>query len=137
MPNQDEMKSLGMLAVQRGYISTEQLKEALDQFETAKERGSALPFGEFLVQEDWLGRNQLETLLADQGKDKTRELIPGYDFIKKLGEGAKIGRASCRERVCHGGGVSGTSDIHGSSGGHKGLVPKTLQRQDIPRSIYA
>jgi predicted Ser/Thr protein kinase len=83
----DGGRKLGRLAVRRGLISEEQLRSALAEWEKAREAGSEVPFGEFLIKKEFITRHHLESLLALQGRQDTGELIPGYEFLKKLGRG--------------------------------------------------
>lgn len=87
MAQKDARTRLGQIAVRHGHITANQLKEAVAKFNKSLKAGSEIPFGEFLVKEEYLTRRQLEALLEAQGREETRELIPGYEFIKKLGEG--------------------------------------------------
>jgi len=81
-------KQLGELAVQKGMITPEQLREALQEFSVRRAAGSRLPLGEVLVEIEFLTREQLESLLGAQGGKKApRQQIPGFELIRKLGEG--------------------------------------------------
>ncbi len=80
-------RRIGKLAVQRRFISQEQLEQAVKAFEKSRVEGSELPFGEFLMEKGLIPRHQLEALLEAQGRADTKEFIPGYEFLKKLGEG--------------------------------------------------
>jgi serine/threonine-protein kinase len=78
---------IGQLAVERGFLSGSQLREAIAELEKVRQAGSEVPLGEFLIKQGLITRHQLETLLGQQGKPKGKEIIPGYEFFKKLGEG--------------------------------------------------
>ncbi len=81
-------RHLGRLALDRGLVSAGQLREALDEFKQRRAAGSRMPLGEVLVEMGHLTRPQLEQLLGAQGGRKSpRQLIPGFELIRKLGEG--------------------------------------------------
>ncbi len=81
-------KQLGELAIQSGMISPEQLREALQEFSVRKAAGSRLPLGEVLIELEFITREQLEKLLTSQGGKKApRQQIPGFELVRKLGEG--------------------------------------------------
>jgi len=69
-------------------LTEEQLHEALGEFNVRRAAGSRLPFGEVLVELELLTRPQLQDLLEAQGGRKApRQIIPGFELIRKLGEG--------------------------------------------------
>jgi eukaryotic-like serine/threonine-protein kinase len=81
-------KQIGELAVQQGLISAEQLSEALQEFSVRRVAGSHLPLGEVLVELELITRAQLDALLEAQGGKKApRQQIPGFELVRKLGEG--------------------------------------------------
>jgi eukaryotic-like serine/threonine-protein kinase len=81
-------RQLGQLALDRGLVSAGQLREALDEFRQRKAAGSRMPLGEVLVEMGHLTRPQLEQLLGAQGGKKSpRQIIAGFELIRKLGEG--------------------------------------------------
>jgi predicted Ser/Thr protein kinase len=81
-------KRIGQLAVERGLMTAEQLAEALAEHEKRLGVGSQVPFGELLVELEYIGRKQLDVLLhAQGGKRAPGQQIPGFEVIKKLGEG--------------------------------------------------
>jgi eukaryotic-like serine/threonine-protein kinase len=84
----DSQDRLGELAVQRGMLTAEQLHEALGEFNVRRAAGSRLPLGEVLVELELLTRRQLEILFEAQGGKKApRQILPGFELIRKLGEG--------------------------------------------------
>ncbi len=88
MPQDHSQQQLGKLAVERGLITAGQLREALQEFNVRRAAGSRLPLGEVFVELGFLARPQLELLLQAQGgKKRPREQIPGFELIRKLGEG--------------------------------------------------
>ncbi len=88
MPDADSQQQIGRLAVERGLLTTSQLREALEEYETRRAAGSRLPLGGLLVELELLTRKQLEGLLSAQGGKKgPRQQIAGFELIKKLGEG--------------------------------------------------
>ncbi len=85
---QQQEQQLGTLAVQRGLLSIEQLTEAVREQERRAAAGGQVPLGEVLVQMEFIGRKQLETLLAAQGRAPGGDQpIEGFELLKKLGEG--------------------------------------------------
>lgn len=88
MPQKDSRTRLGQLAVRRGYIKPALLKEAVARYNQSLRSGSQIPFGEFLIKEGYLTLHQFEDVLMLQKREETREFIPGYEFIRKLGQGA-------------------------------------------------
>jgi serine/threonine-protein kinase len=82
-------QQIGRLAVDRGLITATQLREALEEFNVRKAAGGEVPLGEVLVELEFLTRRQLESLLDQQGGEtrSRAQPIPGYELIKKLGEG--------------------------------------------------
>ncbi len=88
MPQKDVRTRIGQLAVRKGYIKPAQLKDAVAKFNLSLKNGSKIPFGEFLIREGYLTLHQLEDVLILQKREETREFIPGYEFIRKLGQGA-------------------------------------------------
>jgi eukaryotic-like serine/threonine-protein kinase len=88
MPQNRSEAQVGRLAVERELITEEQLAEALQEHNVRRMAGSRLPFGEVLVELGLLTRAQLEGLLdAQGGKKAPRQQIPGFELIRKLGEG--------------------------------------------------
>ncbi|MHC4915543.1 MAG: serine/threonine-protein kinase, partial [Planctomycetota bacterium] len=84
----DRAGLIGSLAVEKGLMSSEELREALEEFGRRKEAGSQVPLGELLVELGHISRVQLESLLKAQGGKKgPRQQIAGFELIKKLGEG--------------------------------------------------
>jgi serine/threonine-protein kinase len=81
-------QQLGKLAVERGLLTKSQLGEAVGEYNVRRAAGSRLPFGEVLVELDLITRPQLEGLLQEQGgKPSPKQVIPGFELLKKLGEG--------------------------------------------------
>jgi serine/threonine-protein kinase len=88
MPEAGQEKRIGQLAVERGLMTAEQLKEVLVEHTARVEHGSQVPLGELLVELEYISRRQLKALLSAQGGKKSpRQQIPGFELIKKLGEG--------------------------------------------------
>jgi len=81
-------RQLGQLALDRGLVDAGQLREAVDEFKRRKVAGSRMPLGEVMVEMGYLTRPQLEQLLGAQGGRKSpRQIIPGFELVRKLGEG--------------------------------------------------
>ncbi len=90
MPEAGQEKRIGQLAVERGLMTAEQLEEVLVEHAARVEHGSQVPLGELLVELEYISRRQLESLLSAQGgKRAPRQRIPGFELIKKLGEGGE------------------------------------------------
>jgi serine/threonine-protein kinase len=88
MPEKNSQQRLGQLAVQRGLLSIEQLREAIQEYRARRAAGSRLPLGEVLVELEYLTRRQLDGLLKSQGGRKAPSAaLPGFELIRKLGEG--------------------------------------------------
>ncbi|MHC4915945.1 MAG: serine/threonine-protein kinase [Planctomycetota bacterium] len=88
MPDEEAQLRLGQLAVQRSLVTPDQLAEAIDEFRKRRSAGSQVPLGDLLVEFGYMTRSQLETLLKAQGGKKgPRSQIPGFELIRKLGEG--------------------------------------------------
>ncbi len=81
-------RHLGQIALDRGLINATQLREAVDEFKKRKASGSRMPLGEVMVEMGHLTRPQLDQLLAAQGGKKApRQIIHGFELVRKLGEG--------------------------------------------------
>ncbi|MBW2061993.1 MAG: DUF342 domain-containing protein [Deltaproteobacteria bacterium] len=65
---------LGKLALQHGFITKEQLKEALLFQKQEKEGGRPPPFGQILLSKEMISQNQLNFLLSVQKLQETRTL---------------------------------------------------------------
>ncbi|MHC4917189.1 MAG: serine/threonine-protein kinase, partial [Planctomycetota bacterium] len=88
----DKAQLIGGLAVEKGLITREQLREALEEFQGRQKAGSQVPLGEVLVGLGLITRKQLTYLLELQGGHRQpRQQIPGFELIKKLGEGGTGG----------------------------------------------
>jgi serine/threonine-protein kinase len=88
MPKEISHELIGKLALERGFISVEQLTEAVREHERRGAAGGQVPLGEILIEMEFIGRKQLETLLASQGRaPKEKQPIEGFELIRKLGEG--------------------------------------------------
>jgi eukaryotic-like serine/threonine-protein kinase len=89
VPEANLPKRIGQIAVDRGLMTPEELVEALEARRRMLADGSRLPFGEMLIDLEYISRRQLKRLLTAQGSAKRspRQIIPGYELIKKLGEG--------------------------------------------------
>ncbi len=89
MPEASIPKRIGQIAVERGLMTSEELVEALEEHNKRLAVGSRVPFGELLIDLEYISRRQLKRLLSAQGTAtrSPRQIIPGYELIKKLGEG--------------------------------------------------
>ena len=89
MPENSGPKRIGQMAVERGLMTAQDLQDALAEHHKRLAAGSRVPFGELLIDLECISRRQLRRLLTAQGTAprSPRQIIPGYELIKKLGEG--------------------------------------------------
>ena len=81
-----ERRSLGELAVSRGFLTGEELEDALrtqtELFQEGKDRG----LGEILVEKGYIRPGQLDALLRAQEEAGKKRIGP-YELLSRLGEG--------------------------------------------------
>jgi serine/threonine-protein kinase len=88
VPEGNVAKRIGQMAVDNGLMTPEELTEALAEHQHRLAAGSRVPFGELLVELEYISRRQLKRLLTAQGVRKSpRQRFPGFELIKMLGEG--------------------------------------------------
>ncbi|MHC4198776.1 MAG: serine/threonine-protein kinase [Planctomycetota bacterium] len=81
--------ALGDLAVERGYLTRQQIDEALDiQHKLREEMGVDQPLVQVLVGKHWLSADQAQELRAAAAvQTGEARLVAGYEAISKLGQG--------------------------------------------------
>ena len=83
----DEDLRLGKLALARGLVSKDQMREALDiQNRIQSEMGVTKQLGDILVEKNMVSAEGLAGLLSEQ-KKRTRKEIGGYELVSRLGAG--------------------------------------------------
>jgi serine/threonine protein kinase len=80
-----EMASFGKLAIQLGYITQNQLEEAMRAQSAAAKAGLRKRLGDILIKKGYLSQEQLQKVL--KGQTVNRKRIAQYELISKLGEG--------------------------------------------------
>jgi len=82
-------REFGEIALKKNYISRDQLEEAL-KIQKQKSEGRKNPpqLGDLLVDLGYLSREEVDNIARSQARQSTRNKIPGYKLLKKLGEGA-------------------------------------------------
>jgi serine/threonine-protein kinase len=80
---------LGRIAVEKGLISLDQLKEALGELERQRAGGEAPPLAVVLAKRGWLQAESFRRLSEEQNL-QTQEIpdLPRYEIQGRLGEGA-------------------------------------------------
>ncbi|MHC4504345.1 MAG: protein kinase domain-containing protein, partial [Planctomycetota bacterium] len=88
MPDQKDTV-LGKLAVERGYVTQEQLDEALaNQRKMHDEMGIDQPIAQILVGKGWLTGDQLKELTrAAAHETGAVRIVGGYEVVARLGQG--------------------------------------------------
>jgi serine/threonine-protein kinase len=82
-------EQLGKTLLERGFVTFEQLSEAIREQARRSAAGGQLPLEEILVELEFITRTQLDTLLSGGRKPRKRKQpIEGFELVKKLGEGA-------------------------------------------------
>ena len=84
-PPTADMASFGKIAIRMGYISQEQLEEAIRAQSAAAKAGLRKRLGEILIQKGFLTQDQFQKVL--KGQTVNRKRIGQYELISKLGEG--------------------------------------------------
>jgi eukaryotic-like serine/threonine-protein kinase len=88
MSESSSQQQIGKLALDRGFLTFDQLTEAIREQERRSAAGGLLPLGEVLIELELLSRRQLESLVASQSSaPKKKQPIAGFELIRKLGEG--------------------------------------------------
>lgn len=81
----DQKGNFGKLAVEAGFITKEQLKEAIAaQNKSFQNTGEKLNLGIILVDLGYLKKEQIKEILSKQAQGVS---IPGFDILSKLGAG--------------------------------------------------
>jgi serine/threonine-protein kinase len=95
---------LGQIAIEKGILTFEQLKDILGSQATAASQGASRPLREILLERGWVTTEVLFQLL-DEEKRRSEGLpnLPRYEFQGRLGEGATaiVHRAWDRELKRH------------------------------------
>lgn len=76
----------GDLAVAKGFVTPEQVRECLDLQAKRMEEGQKARLGDLMVELGYLLKHQLEMILQEQ-KDSPISKIKNYEMISRLGEG--------------------------------------------------
>ena len=94
----------GDLALEKGYVTREQLAETLENQKAMAGMGVRQPLGEVMAAKGYITREQLVELLREQQRRTGRHIIIGaYEIVAKLGEGGM--GAVYRAKVRHTGAV--------------------------------
>ena len=80
-------KAFGRIAVERGFITKKQLDEVLVIMKKLEELGMRERMGAVMVKKGYMSEEQVRQVVTQQGRDK-RSVIPGYEIVEKLGQGA-------------------------------------------------
>jgi serine/threonine-protein kinase len=78
--------NFGEIAVLRGLLSRDQLKEALSIQRKYKDKGFTRELGDILVELGYVTESQVNSVLAAQGKG-VEGAIAGYEILAKIGQG--------------------------------------------------
>ncbi len=91
-------EAVGRLAVERGLISQKQFEDAVEALRVARSMGAKyqnVSLGEFMVEMRLVTHRQLDALQtqpqqepAAAAEPRGSELIPGYEFLREVGEGS-------------------------------------------------
>ncbi len=84
-PPTADMASFGKIAIRMGFISQNQLDEAIKAQSAAAKAGLRKRLGEILIQKGYLTQDQFQQVL--KGQTVNRKRIGQYELISKLGEG--------------------------------------------------
>ncbi len=86
--NPKEDLSFGRVALEKRYVSEQELKEALDVQVKLRAMGvHPKRLGEILLERGYLTRKQSENILATQRNLEAQRKIPGYEILTELGRG--------------------------------------------------
>lgn len=77
----------GRIAVQLGFITAEQLDEAVSVQRAAAKAGFRKRLGDILVKKGYLTPDQVQRILNGQTADSKSNRVGDYDILSKLGEG--------------------------------------------------
>jgi len=87
----------GKVAIKNKLVSGGQVSECLWLQEKLKKAGRPKSLGQIMLEKGYLSPEQVHTILTIQGRS-IREIIPGYEFEKKLGEGGMGAVYKAREK---------------------------------------
>ncbi|MBI3829301.1 MAG: protein kinase [Planctomycetes bacterium] len=77
----------GRIAVQLGFVTAEQLEEAVSVQRAAAKAGFRKRLGDILVKKGYLTPDQVQRILNGQTADAKSNRVGDYDILSKLGEG--------------------------------------------------
>ena len=78
----------GYMAVKKGYVTMEQIKECVLVKADLQADGLDLKLGEVLVRKGYLTTEQAEEIASVQAQQAPAQVIAGFQPVRKLGEGA-------------------------------------------------
>jgi serine/threonine-protein kinase len=84
-PASSEMASFGKVAIKLGFVTQEQLEEAIRVQKAAAKAGLRKRLGDILIKKGYMTAEQLQKVL--KGQTANRKRIGAYELISKLGEG--------------------------------------------------
>ncbi len=79
-------RRIGELALDKGLITRDQLKEALSNQSALKQMGLSEKLGTILYKKKWLTKKAFDQLLKDQEKGRRR--LGNFEILEKIGQGA-------------------------------------------------
>ena len=79
-------RRIGELALDKGLITKQQLKEALSNQEALKQMGLSEKLGTILYKKKWLTKKAFDRLLEEQKKGQRR--LGNFEIYEKIGQGA-------------------------------------------------
>ncbi len=90
-PAKPERVAFGQIAIDLGYVTEEQIEEALETQETLREQKEGDPpkLGSILVHKGYLTKKQVREVFRTQGRLGGHTEIEGFRLEEKIGEGSK------------------------------------------------
>ncbi len=85
--NAGRITDFGVIAVENGFVTLDQVNECLDLQTELVQSGHNLKIGEIMLQQGYLLRHQLDSVLSAQKEARGERRIKGYEPIEKIGEG--------------------------------------------------
>jgi len=85
MTNADRDDRIGRFAVERGYLTPQQLERAIAERDEGE---SGLRLGRLLVRLGYLTEGRFSALLREEQLERVRAALSGYEVLEHLGEGS-------------------------------------------------